>query len=132
LCGDVCPSGAIRPLTPDEKGWTRPEGYGVRIGTAFVDRGRCLPWGMDTPCIVCQEVCPTTPKAIRLEEVVVQARDGRKVRLQRPLVDPNLCVGCGLCEAKCPIVDKAAIRVTRAGESRSPGSAFTLAARKER
>ncbi|MFQ5877700.1 MAG: AmmeMemoRadiSam system protein B, partial [Acidobacteriota bacterium] len=128
LCGQVCPSGAIRPLTLDEKGWTRPGGYGVRIGTAFVDRGRCLPWAMDTPCIVCQEVCPTTPKAIRLEEVGLAGRRSGRERLQRPLVDPSRCVGCGLCEAKCPVVDLAAIRITRAGESRSPESAFTLGA----
>jgi len=31
---------------------------------AFVDRGRCLPWAMDRPCIVCQENCPVSPKAI--------------------------------------------------------------------
>jgi MauM/NapG family ferredoxin protein len=126
LCGQVCPSGAIRPMTADEKGWTRPEGYGVRIGTAFVDRGRCLPWGMNTPCIVCQEMCPTTPKAIHLEEGIVAGRGGATVRLQRPVVDPNRCVGCGLCEAKCPVTGLAAIRVTRAGESRSPGATFTL------
>jgi Pyruvate/2-oxoacid:ferredoxin oxidoreductase delta subunit len=36
----------------------------VRIGTAFMDRGRCLPWAMGIPCIVCQENCPVSPKAI--------------------------------------------------------------------
>jgi hypothetical protein len=36
----------------------------IRIGMAFVDRGRCLPWAMDRPCIVCQENCPVSPKAI--------------------------------------------------------------------
>jgi MauM/NapG family ferredoxin protein len=126
LCGQVCPTGAIRPMTAEEKGWTRPEGEPVSIGTAFLDHGRCLPWGMNIPCIVCQEVCPTIPKAILLEEVVVPGQTGEPVRLQRPRVDPEICIGCGLCEAKCPVTDLAAIRVTRIGESRSPRDALTL------
>jgi ferredoxin len=40
----------------------------VRMGTAFVDHGRCLPWAMDKPCIVCQENCPVSPKAIATKE----------------------------------------------------------------
>jgi MauM/NapG family ferredoxin protein len=126
LCGHVCPTGAIRPLAPNEKGWTRPESEAIRIGTAFFDLGRCLPWGAAIPCIVCQEVCPTSPKAIWLEPVEVPGRDGGVVRLQRPHMDPSRCVGCGLCEAKCPVNDLAAVRVTRVGESRSRGSSFTL------
>lgn len=126
LCGYVCPTGAIRPLLPEEKGWTRPEAEGIRIGTAFFDLGRCLPWGPAIPCIVCQEVCPTSPKAIWLEPVEVPARDGRLVRLQRPHMDPARCVGCGLCEAKCPVSDLAAVRVTRVGESRARESSLTL------
>ena len=127
LCGRVCPTGAIRPLGPDEKGWTR-SGSQIRIGTAFFDQGRCLPWAMAIPCIVCQEVCPTSPKAIWLEEGSITRRDGTVVRLQKPHIDPALCVGCGLCEAKCPVTDLAAVRVTRIGESRDPASSFTLRA----
>ena len=65
-CGHVCPTAAIRPMVLDERmGRGRFTGTGpVRIGTAFVDRGRCLPWAMGTPCIVCQENCPVSPKAI--------------------------------------------------------------------
>lgn len=126
LCSRVCPTGAIRALAPAEKGWTRPDGEPVRIGTAFFDLGRCLPWGPGIPCIVCQEVCPTSPKAIWLESVVIAGRLGEPVHLQRPHMDPDRCVGCGLCEAKCPVSDLAAVRVTRIGESRSRGSAFTL------
>jgi MauM/NapG family ferredoxin protein len=132
-CGQVCPTGALTPLTPETKGWTpavssaassRP----VKIGTAFFDWGRCLPWAMATPCIVCEEVCPTSPKAIRLEPADVVRSDGRTVRVQRPVLDPDLCVGCGLCEAKCPVASPAAIRITRAGESRDPRGGFTLGA----
>ena len=42
----------------------------VRIGTAFVDRGRCLPWATGRPCIVCEEVCPVSPKAITTRTVL--------------------------------------------------------------
>ena len=131
LCGQVCPTGAIRPLSTEEKGWDRPGEDSVVIGTAFFDHGRCLPWGMNRPCIVCQEVCPTIPKAINLEEVDATGPEGKPVRLQRPRVDPALCVGCGLCEAKCPVTDLAAIRVTRIGESRSPASSLTLGPARE-
>ncbi len=127
LCGEVCPTGAIAPLTVAAKGWAEPgKGTPVRVGTAFIDRGRCLPWANARPCIVCEEVCPTSPKAIWLEDVVTRDREGREVTLRRPRVDPRLCVGCGLCEARCPVTGEAAIRVDRTGESRSPGAAFLL------
>lgn len=65
-CGHVCPSAAIRPISVQEKLGQGPfaaQGP-IRLGTAFIDRGRCLPWAMDRPCIVCQENCPVSPKAI--------------------------------------------------------------------
>lgn len=128
-CGQVCPTGAIARLTPEAKGWSQGAAVGagrIRIGTAFFDWGKCLPWAMATPCVVCEEVCPTSPKAITLETVDVVSPDGKRVRLGRPRVDPDRCVGCGLCEAKCPVAAPAAIRITRAGESRDPRGAFTL------
>ena len=79
-CGNICPTAAIRPLSLDEK-----LGHGgfaewgpVRMGTAFVDRGRCLPWAMDEPCIVCQENCPVSPKAIYVREEFQVVRDGAR------------------------------------------------------
>jgi polyferredoxin/ferredoxin len=65
-CGHLCPTAAIRPLSMDERlGRGEFSSIGpVRLGTAFVDHGRCLPWAMDRPCIVCQENCPVSPKAI--------------------------------------------------------------------
>lgn len=121
-CGDVCPTGAIRPFTLDEKlGRGAFAGRGpIRMGTAFVDRGRCLPWALDRPCIVCQENCPTSPKAIFLREVDRAVRDGdRVVRLERPYVDPRYCTGCGICEHVCPVSGLRAIRVTAENETRS-------------
>ncbi|RME67574.1 MAG: 4Fe-4S binding protein, partial [Nitrospirae bacterium] len=46
LCSQVCPTGAIRPIRPEEK-IKRP----IKIGTAFYDRCRCLPWAMNIDCI---------------------------------------------------------------------------------
>jgi len=111
LCGQVCPTGAIKRLSLEEKAKTR-------IGTAMVDRNRCLPWAHSRPCIVCEEVCPTPEKAIWLENVEVEDAKGRKLTVQRPRVDLELCIGCGICETKCPVEDQPAIYVTSIGESR--------------
>ncbi len=80
-CGHVCPTAAIRPLSRDERmGQKDYAAQGpLRIGTAFIDRGRCLPWAMDTPCIVCQENCPVSPKAIFTRELF------QPIRMERPL-----------------------------------------------
>ncbi|HEX4334788.1 MAG TPA: 4Fe-4S binding protein [Polyangiaceae bacterium] len=135
LCGQVCPTGAIQKINEKQK-----MGVGqkpVSIGTAMYDQGRCLPWAMATPCIVCEEFCPTSPKAIWAEEVEVPKREGHydqkgeqpkmlTVKLKRPHVDPNLCVGCGACEKVCPIVDKPAVYVTSAGETRSKTNVILL------
>jgi MauM/NapG family ferredoxin protein len=118
-CGEVCPTGAIAPLAA-----ARKTGYDggppVGIGTAFVDRGRCLPWAMGTPCIVCEEHCPTDPKAIWLERGDERTRDGRVLTLARPRVEASRCVGCGICEHRCPVGEQAAIRVSSVGETRDP------------
>ncbi|MDD5306909.1 MAG: 4Fe-4S binding protein [Deltaproteobacteria bacterium] len=124
LCTQVCPTGAIRTITENEK-LGRSGASMVRIGTAFIDQGRCLPWAMGTPCMVCEEFCPTSPKAVWTREEEVDVRD-LKVKVRRPYVDPAACNGCGACEFACPVYDRAAIRVTAAGESRAPGHELLL------
>jgi len=120
LCGQVCPTGAIWSFTGREKGWTGGHtAPPIRIGTAFYDRGRCLPWAMATECIVCEEWCPVTPKAIYLRAVEAPGPDGVPRPLRRPFVDPARCVGCGACEYACPVKDRPAIYVTSIGESRA-------------
>jgi len=77
-CGQVCPTSAIRPVTLDEKHGKGDfaEAGPIKMGTAFFDRNRCLPWAMDKPCIVCEENCPVSPKAIYTQEVFNTIRDG--------------------------------------------------------
>jgi polyferredoxin/formate hydrogenlyase subunit 6/NADH:ubiquinone oxidoreductase subunit I len=114
LCGSVCPTGAIREITAVEK-IRQP----IKIGSAYIDRGRCLPWSANAPCIVCQEHCPTSPKAIYLKNEVVTTAAGTRLEVQLPFVDLKRCVGCGICENKCPLKGLPAIRTIAAGESRS-------------
>jgi MauM/NapG family ferredoxin protein len=125
LCGQVCPTGAIIELTLKQKVGDENSPPN-RIGTAFIDRGRCLPWGMNIPCIVCEEWCPTTPKAIYLKRDDVENSEGKTVMVQLPYVDPERCTGCGACEYACPVEDKAAIYITSVGESRSPENQLLL------
>lgn len=112
LCGQVCPTGAIVKLEMEAKAK-------VKIGLAMIDPGRCLPYAHGVPCLVCQEVCPVPEKAIRLAEAVAKTAQGKEVAVRQPHVDLDLCIGCGICEAKCPVLGRPAITVTALGESRS-------------
>jgi polyferredoxin len=126
LCGEACPTGAIGRITLDQKhGRGEFAGHPIVLGTAFFDQGRCLPWAMNRPCVVCQEVCPTSPKAIKTNEVTV-VEEGREIHLKRPRIDPDLCIGCGICEHECPVVDRRAVYVTSVGESRSKRNVMVL------
>lgn len=133
LCSQVCPTGAIWEITAKQKGWSVDLGHAdkpIRIGTAFYDRGRCLPWAMATQCLVCEEWCPTSPKAIFLVPAQVIDSVGNLKQVKQPNVDPARCVGCGACEFVCPVQDLPAVYVTSVGESRSPGNQILLTRRK--
>lgn len=120
LCGQVCPTGAIRELTVEDRKTN------IKIGQAFFDVNRCLPYASARSCIVCEEHCPTSPKAIWTEEVEALNAAGEMVRLKKPHVDATRCIGCGICENVCPLKDQSGIYVTSAGESRNPDNQFLL------
>jgi len=115
-CGHVCPSGAIPKLGLEEKR-TRV------LGVAVIDRDRCLPWAADTPCIVCQEMCPVPDKAIELVgQHLITRPDGSQDYLSRPKVIADRCIGCGICEYKCPLEGTSAIVVLPSNPSLADGA----------
>ena len=100
LCGQVCPTQAIRRLPLAEK-------VVAKIGTAYIDRRRCLSWEYDRLCLICDEQCPYD--AIDLVE---------EGGLKCPVVYEHKCSGCGMCESKCPVEGRSAIVVLPVGEIR--------------
>jgi len=105
-CGFACPTGALPKLSLAEK-------QRVVLGVAQIDESRCRPWSQNVDCIVCQEMCPLSDKAIRLEGDGGGQGAGR--RAKRPRVIEDLCIGCGTCEYHCPLSGEAAIRVCATG-----------------
>jgi MauM/NapG family ferredoxin protein len=119
LCGQVCPTGAIQKHTIEEKNK-------IKIGTAWVNKSRCIPYVLGKPCIVCEEHCPVSPKAIKLVEVETKLPDGTVAVQKAPVIDITVCTGCGICENKCPVTDDPAIFVTSVGETRSETNQLLL------
>ncbi|MGD2165274.1 MAG: 4Fe-4S binding protein [Anaerolineae bacterium] len=103
-CGQVCPVQAIPPLDLVEKRQRV-------IGQAYIDEDRCIAWADGTDCIVCEEMCPVPEKAIVLDEAELPGGGDETRTVQRPRVIRDLCIGCGICEYKCPVNGEAAIRV---------------------
>lgn len=103
-CGQICPVGAIPDLSLEEKKLQV-------MGKAYIDHDRCIAWADNGDCIVCQEMCPVPDKAIHLDEVEITDEGGEKRMIKRPYVRRELCIGCGICEYKCPVAGSAAIRV---------------------
>lgn len=85
VCGDVCPNGAIKLLTVEQKHLTQM-GYVV-----FIEEN-CIVYTDGTNCGACSEHCPTQAVAM------VPYKDGLTI----PHVNKEICVGCGGCEYVCP------------------------------
>lgn len=103
-CGSLCPTGAIPQLPPAQKRQTV-------IGKARIDPTVCIAWAAGWDCIVCEEMCPLPDKAIILQEKAFEDERGPWRTVMVPVVLYDRCIGCGLCENKCPVNGEAAIRV---------------------
>jgi len=106
LCGQVCPTGAIPRLPLEQK-------KKQVIGLAIFDKNVCLPWAKKMNCMVCEEHCPISEKAIRFEQVEERDYSGKRLALKKPYLVDDLCIGCGICEYVCPLEEKAGIEVLK-------------------
>lgn len=92
-CGEVCPTGAIRPLTLQEK-------KKIQVGKAQFIRENCIVVTQKTACGACSEHCPTKAVSMVPEQ-----------GLLIPSIDTSICVGCGACEYACPSLPHKSIYV---------------------
>jgi ferredoxin len=93
VCTDVCPDGALTPLTPEAKQTTR-------IGLAYIAHPRCIIVKDGTACGACAECCPTA--ALQMKKIPNYPEPV-------PLVDTRYCIGCGACQYACPTHPKAIV-----------------------
>ena len=98
-CGQVCPTGAIRALPLEEK-------KAARMGLAIVNERTCLPFAGREECRLCVDECIAAGyHAIEFTRVGTQADEfGVPIEgtgMLAPVVQPETCVGCGLCQTRC-------------------------------
>jgi polyferredoxin len=94
VCGDICPTGAILPLTKEEK-------HHTQMGQVNFILENCIVYYDETSCGACSEHCPT--QAVSMVPY--------KGSLTIPHIEPSICVGCGGCEYVCPAIPFKAIYV---------------------
>ena len=88
-CSEVCPAGAIKPVTPIEKS-------SIQIGHAVWIKQNCVAINDDVPCGNCERHCPTGA----IEMVPLDPDDGDSPMV--PAINEAVCIGCGACENLCP------------------------------
>jgi len=93
-CGEVCPTGAILPLTVEDKKLEQ-------IGKVQLIIEKCIVYTDNTACGSCSEHCPT--QAVKMVPY--------KEDLTIPETDETICIGCGACEFACPVKPHTAIFV---------------------
>lgn len=87
-CSEVCPAGAIKPITREEK-------TTIHVGHAVWVKENCVVLTDGVSCGNCARHCPTG--AIQMIDY-----EGPNGTVQVPAVDENKCIGCGACENLCP------------------------------
>jgi len=112
VCGQVCPTQAIRSLSLEEKNH-------AKMGTAALRKELCLVWNQDKLCLICDEICP-------YNAIVFRTVEGYR----RPVVIASRCNGCGFCEQRCPIQGESAIIVVPDGEIRLKEGSYIQEAKK--
>ena len=96
-CSEVCPAGAIKPLTREGK-TTQHVGHAVWV------KENCVVLTDGVSCGNCERHCPTG--AIQMIDY-----EGPNGTVKVPVVDENKCIGCGACEHLCPARPFSAIYV---------------------
>lgn len=97
-CSQVCPTGAIIPITPEDKSSTR-------IGHAVWVKKNCIPLTEGVNCGNCARHCPSG--AIQMVPSDPENEDSVRI----PVVNVERCIGCGACENLCPARPFSAIYV---------------------
>lgn len=97
-CSEVCPAGAIRPITHADKSATQ-------IGHAVWVKKNCIPLTDGVECGNCARHCPVS--AITMVPSDASVPDSPKI----PVVNTERCIGCGACENLCPARPFSAIYV---------------------
>ena len=97
-CSEVCPAGAILPITLADKSSTQ-------IGHAVWVRKNCIPVTDGVECGNCERHCPVGA----IEMVMLDEDDEESVMI--PAVNEARCIGCGACENLCPARPFSAIYV---------------------
>ena len=88
-CSQVCPTGAIKPITVEEKS-------SIQVGHAEWNRKNCIVLTDDVDCGNCERHCPTGAITMILSDY----RDLKSRKI--PSINKHLCIGCGACENLCP------------------------------